>query len=273
MDYTEIKIQVSDDELRSLLIAQLEAAGYESFVEEEDVLIAYITEASFDEKNLKVILGPDIHYGSTVQQDKNWNEEWEKNYASVVIAGRCHIRAPFHPERTDLPLEIIIEPKMAFGTAHHATTALMIEWAMETDLSGKNVLDMGCGTGILAILANKLGASGVMAVDNDEWAYHNSLENVRLNAAESVIVVLGDASEITGRSFAVIFANINRNILLADMSGYASALEASGELFLSGFYENDIPAVASKAEEDGLILAGIKEKDGWVAVKMRKTGR
>jgi len=273
MNYTEVKIQVSDDEMRSLLIAQLEAVGYESFVEEEEGLTAYIPENLFNEEILKEILGPAFKFSIKIQEERNWNEEWEKSYPSVLVAGRCYIRAPFHPHREDVELEITIEPKMAFGTAHHQTTAMMIEWALETSFEGLRVLDMGCGTGVLAILANKLGATYVMAVDNDEWAFRNSMENVKLNEAGACETFLGDASSIDGVIFDIIFANINRNILLHDMQHYSNSLRDGGCIFLSGFYEEDIPSVRQEAEKHFLIMEGIKQQSEWVALSMRKTTR
>jgi ribosomal protein L11 methyltransferase len=273
MNFTEVSIQVSDEEMRSVLIARLEASGYESFVEEEDGLIAYIPVDAFDEKVLKEVLGSDISYSAEVREERNWNEEWEKSYPAVVVAGKCYIRAPFHPVREDIPLEIVIMPKMAFGTAHHETTALMIEWALETKFTGLKVLDMGCGTGVLAVLANKLGAENVMAVDNDEWAFRNSEENFRLNKATACKVILGDAASIKGFLFDIIFANINRNILLNDMHAYSDSLKDDGLLFLSGFYEDDIAAVMQEAEKYSLEICGSKRKSAWVAICMRKNIR
>jgi ribosomal protein L11 methyltransferase len=273
LNYKEVNIWISSEEERAILMARLESAGYESFVEEEAGLVAYIPFDAFDELILKGILGPDTAFSVVTREDRNWNEEWEKSYPSVVIADKCYIRAPFHPVRDDIPLEIIIEPKMAFGTAHHETTAMMIEWALESDFNGLKVLDMGCGTGVLAIITNKLGASDVMAVDNDEWAYRNSLENFRLNKAGNCKAVLGDASVIEGNVFDIIFANINRNILLSDIHHYSRSLKTGGLLFLSGFYEDDIPAVRSEAEKNCLEMCGKKQKSDWVAISMRKITR
>lgn len=264
---------MSDEEVRSLLIAALENAGFESFVETENELVAYILTERHEKHTVKKVMDDLSLEGDileVIQEEKNWNEEWEKNYPPVTIAGKCHIRAPFHPEREDIPLNIIIEPKMSFGTAHHETTALMIEWLLEGDLEGKRLLDMGCGTGLLAILANKLGAANVMAVDNDEWAYRNALENVALNRATLCEVIQGDVKNIAGKKFEAILANINRNILLEDIPAYCRSLLPGGLLFLSGFYEQDIPAIAKVAEAMDMKPDGVKSRSNWVALCYRK---
>jgi len=273
-NYTEIKIPVTGEELRSVLIARLESIGYESFVEDDDQLTAYIPVQYFDGQRLNEALsreGKELTYSQQTQQDKNWNEEWEKNYPPVVVSGKCHIRAPFHQKREDIPMEILIEPKMAFGTAHHETTAMMIEWGLETGFKGKKVLDMGCGTGVLAILANKLGASDVLAVDNDEWACRNAAENISLNEASQCTVIPGDASIIEGLEFDVIFANINRNILVRDIPAYSRALKEGGTLFLSGFYRQDIQVIMEVAKHQGLASCGEKVKSDWTALCLRKS--
>ena len=269
VSYHEIHIKIADEEARSLLIAEMENIGFESFVESDDELVGYILSDQYDRDSLRKVMGGLSAEGDlleVIQEERNWNEEWEKNYPPVTIGRKCHIRAPFHPVDENVPYDIIIEPKMSFGTAHHETTALMIEWLLETDMNGKRVLDMGCGTGVLAILANKMGAASVMAVDNDIWAYRNAVDNVLLNSAGRCQVVQGDAATIAGMEFDAVLANINRNILLEDIPAYRQSLAQGGLLFLSGFYEQDIPFISSLAEKMGLKLHGIKTKSNWVAL-------
>jgi len=272
-DYHEIRISVADEEKRSILMAMLEGIGFESFVEEEDALLAYIPVGGLDKARLEKVLSvgeESFEYSDEVREDKNWNEEWEKNYPPVIIADKCYIRAPFHEERKDIPIEILIEPRMAFGTAHHQTTALMLEWELETDFREKFVLDMGCGTGVLAILANKMGASSVMAVDNDEWAYLNTLDNIFLNDTGNCSVHYDDVAALEGEEFDIILANINRNILLQDIPAYSASLKPGGLMFLSGFYEDDTDAIAEVAKQNNLEYQGAKSKDSWTALSFRK---
>jgi len=277
VNYIELKCTVSPvDAGNEILIAFLAELGYESFLETENGLLAYIPESLFDEQNLEMLLrnskecGFDFSYSFENMEDKNWNAVWESNYEPVLIDNTCYIRAPFHPKK-DVEYEIIIEPKMSFGTAHHATTAQMISYLLSEDCSGKNVLDMGSGTGVLAILAAMRGAKNVLAIDNDEWAYNNCLENVEKNQTQTVKVVLGDADNIENQRFDIILANINRNILLQDMAVYAQALSKNGVLFLSGFYLHpDLPVIEEVASQYGLILDSYKEQDNWAAVRFKK---
>jgi ribosomal protein L11 methyltransferase len=213
---------------------------------------------------------PQIKFTGKMLDDKNWNEEWEKNYSPVLIAGKCFVRAPFHEPMPGIPHEIVIEPKMAFGTAHHETTQLMVEWLLEQDVEKKTVLDMGCGTGILAILANKLGASYVIGIDNDEWAWRNALENFSLNGVENGEALLGDAGKVEMGRYDLILANINRNILLRDLPIYAQGLKENGKILLSGFYESDRDAITAKAGEHSLRFNGIKSQNHWAAMLFSK---
>ena len=201
--------------------------------------------------------------------DKNWNEEWEKGHHAVLVeynSGKVWVRAPFHPHRTDVDYELIIEPKMSFGTAHHPTTYMMLSYVAELDMVGKRVLDMGCGTAVLGILAKMRGASYVEGVDIDEWAFNNAQENAVSNGVE-ITLKLGDASSLQGH-FDIIIANINRNILLADMERYAAVLNAGGTLLLSGFYEADEGVLIARANELGMILKTKKNRDGWSAIQL-----
>jgi ribosomal protein L11 methyltransferase len=275
MPYLELRFSpLKSEEDQSLLIAGLLELGFDSFGEEENTLLAYIPADNFQDEMLKGL--PFLQNHSEVKahvhpmEDKNWNKEWESNYRPVTIAGKCHVRAPFHPPMAEVDYEIIIEPKMAFGTAHHETTQLMASWLMELDINGKEVLDMGCGTGILAILANKMGAANVTGIDNDEWAWRNGLENFRINRVDNGNVYLGDASLIKTGSFDMILANINRNVLLQDMKAYIDGLRENGLLLLSGFYEKDIDAIAAAASENGLLLTASHCLNDWAVVLFYK---
>ena len=188
----------------------------------------------------------------------------------MLVDGFCWVRAPFHEHRDDVEYEIEIEPKMSFGTAHHATTYMMLTWLRDLDMKGKSVLDMGCGTAVLAILAKKRGAKYVEAVDVDEWAWKNAMENVQRNGCDEIVCRLGDAETLgEERRFDVILANINRNILLNDMGAYVSTLKQGGMLVMSGFYESDVPMLKAKAEELGLRMEGERVRDGWASVEFK----
>jgi ribosomal protein L11 methyltransferase len=239
------------------------------------VLLAYIPATHFSKDKLKNIqvLGDSKHFSITYSINEipaqNWNAVWESNFEPIVIAGRCYVRAPFHPTKPDYEYELVIEPKMSFGTAHHETTSMMIQLMLELDLNGNSLLDMGCGTGILAIMAHKKGAGDIVAIDNDEWAFENTKENMVKN--KTVIkAMLGDAKTIAGMKFDVVLANINRNILLNDIPTYAKSINEKGQLLLSGFYENDLAAIRKKAEEYGLTYQKHLLNNDWVAVIFTK---
>ena len=275
MEYLEIRFEaIGDQPAREWLIAILAEAGFESFADQDEALLAYIPRMKYTGSLLAQLRlkesWPAMTYTISELEDINWNSEWEKNYSPVTIGGRCHIRAPFHPERKEIPLEIIIEPRMAFGTAHHETTALMIEWILSMDLDGKEVLDMGCGSGVLAILSNKCGARFVTAIDNDEWAYQNALDNFRINRVSAGKVMKGDAGLLDQELYDVVLANINRNILTKDMPGYVKVLREGGALVVSGFYESDLASVEKSAADQGLLLSGRKINNNWVAAEFRR---
>lgn len=277
MEYVEVKYPVSPDnkELAEELMALLGDLGYESFVEDAEDLLSYIPLTHFDPSSLSEANNWPENIDITkftwqVIPEQNWNALWEENFQPVTIAGRCHIRAPFHSPLTNVEYEIIIEPKMSFGTAHHETTALMIEHLLDTDCRDKKVLDMGCGTGILAILASHRGSKDVTAIDNDEWAYNNTLENIERNNTPTINVYLGDASLLKDQSFSLILANINRNILLQDIPAYAECLDTEGLLFLSGFYIEDLVFIIQAAENSGLKYISHKELNKWVAANFKK---
>ena len=257
-----------------ILMAGLSEIGFESFEETEDSVLAYIPEKDFDEEKLKII---DFHSDTEpfheLIEDQNWNAVWESNYNPVLIAGRVYIRAPFHDKRNDVDFDIVINPKMAFGTAHHETTALMIEYLLEeqNNIRAKTLLDMGCGTGVLAILASLMGAGEILAVDNDKWSYESTGENRAINQTPQVIAKLGDASSLPKtESFDYVLANINKNILLNDMEAYHRCLKKGGNIWFSGFYETDLEDIKRKAEDLGMTFLDHKVKNNWTAARFVK---
>ncbi|MEM6686007.1 MAG: 50S ribosomal protein L11 methyltransferase [Bacteroidota bacterium] len=254
-----------------ILIAELGFAGFESFVENEDGVNAYIQKDDWHEGILEDIqILHNTNFNITFQKEEiaqvNWNEEWEKNFEPIEVDGRCVVRAPFH-EATAVEYEIIIEPKMSFGTGHHETTHMMLQHILITDVTDKKVLDMGCGTGVLAILAEMKGAKPIDAIDIDNWCYLNSLENVERNDCQQIAVYEGDVSLLEDKNYDIIIANINRNILLNDIHQYATCLNENGILFLSGFYTEDIPIITKECEKNKLKFADKLEKNNWVSLK------
>ena len=274
MNYTEIKITLKDPSgqaTRDTVIAFLSQHPFESFAETANSVAAYIPQNLYNENQILETLNDistNIPMSWKINQiaEQNWNKTWEKNYPAVTIAGKCHIRAPFHPTDSNAQFEIIIEPKMSFGTAHHETTSMIIELLMEENVAGKYILDMGCGTGVLAILASKMGAKKVMAIDNDKWSYENSLENVARNNCTNIAVKMGSHQAIGDDKYDLILANINRNILLQQIESYAGALNTGGKIYLSGFYEKDIPLLLQKAETYNLALHKKLAKNSWAAI-------
>jgi ribosomal protein L11 methyltransferase len=275
MEYTELKCSLPEDgaAIAELIMAYLGELGFESFQETDDGLLAYIPSAGFDPAILnRPELWPEgatVEYTWKVIPEQNWNAVWEENFEPVTLAGRCHIRAPFHPEMPGMEYEIVIEPKMSFGTAHHETTALMIEHLLARPVKGLSVLDMGSGTGVLAILAAMQGAADVTAIDNDDWAFRNALENVERNKTTGIAVYLGDAALLRGKRFDFIIANINRNILLNDMGMYCNSLNKGGTLLMSGFYKDDIAAISGAATSFGLQYMDFTVRNNWVAVRYK----
>ena len=257
-----------------ILIAELGFAGFESFVENENDLVAYIQQKDWNEALLNdiQILKSDefeISFVKDIIQQTNWNSEWEKNFNPIEVDNLVSIRAPFH-KNPKLQYDIIIEPKMSFGTGHHETTHMMVQHLLNIDVANKKVLDMGCGTGILAIFAEMKGAKPIDAIDIDKWCYENSLENVERNNCEHISVFEGDATLLLNKNYDVIIANINRNILLNDMQVYANCLNKNGTLLLSGFYKEDIPIIDKEVSKYGLKLETIIERNNWVALKYLK---
>lgn len=254
-----------------ILIAELGEVGFESFVENDSGLLAYILKSEWKESildNVFILKNPDfnIKWSHTEIEQQNWNAEWENNFHPIKVGDRCMVRAPFH-DAIAVEYDIFIEPKMSFGTGHHETTHMMLQHILDMDFKGKSVLDMGCGTGVLAILSKMKGADTVDAIDIDEWCYLNSKENVARNNCHQIDVYQGDSSLLTVKKYDVILANINRNILLGDIPIYANCLNTDGILFLSGFYLSDLDAISSKCGAYGLEFEKKLEKNNWISVK------
>ena len=264
-----------NETVNDVLSAVLADVGFESFVEQPDGIAAYIQADLYHKEDVQQAIAAyplphtDITYSYTEAEDKDWNEEWEKNFFQpIVIGDRCVIHSTFHHDVPQAEYDIVINPQMAFGTGHHETTSLIIGELLNTDLQGKNVLDMGCGTSILAILARMRGAKSCTAVDIDDWCVRNSQENIALNHLDNIEVYQGDASSLAEKGpFDVVIANINRNILLQDMRHYVARMTAGAMLLISGFYTEDIPALRAEAERLGLQYDGQQEKNRWATVK------
>ncbi len=257
-----------------ILIAELGMMGFESFVETDHGTLAYIQEEEFQPailEEVNILSNPNFIISFTKKsiEQQNWNATWESNFEPIFVGEECVVRAPFHQLEENYLYDLIIEPKMSFGTGHHETTALILSYLLEKDLKGKSVIDMGCGTGVLAILAAKKGAHPVMAIDIDQWSFENSLENCERNQTPDVEVKLGGAEVING-SYDLFIANINRNILMQDMSEYVKSMNTSSEMILSGFFATDIPILKGEAERLGLTYKGYKERNKWVAVEFSK---
>lgn len=274
MDYVALNIPVIGDEQAEILTAFLADWPFESFETEPGMLKAYIPrERLIDCKaQIDALLAENGVQGRYVAiETQNWNTLWESNFPSVEVEGRLRIRAPFHAPSPEGVMEVVLMPKMSFGTGHHATTWLMSRAVLDLGVAGRRGLDMGSGTGVLAIVAAKCGAEHVDAVDIDDWADENCRENIAANGvADRIEPMLGDVRRIAGRHYDFILANINRNILTADMPAYAATLSAGGDLVMSGFLAADVPAVTARAAELGMECVSVAERDGWMAVHVRK---
>ncbi len=270
MIYTKVSFTLTPDtEMnREILVAMLGQSDFESFDETENSVDAFWPGQNFSPETIQPIIeeiGFVVTIAHEIIPDQNWNEVWEKNYFKpLLIAEKCLVRAPFHTEYPEAEYEIIIEPNMAFGTGNHETTSLMAEEILKLDVTGKTVLDMGCGTGILAILASMCGAEKIIAIDIDNWAFEGTVENARVNNISNIEAHLGDASLLTNQQFDVIFANIQKNIVTRDMPFYYQVLKPGGLILFSGFYKNDVPDVLKIAESLGLKQVGLQEKNNWV---------
>ncbi len=278
MRYTEISISLSprNEQFSEILIANLAEIGYESFSETDNALLAYIPEKDFDFVRAKTVINRvatgnfNVELSHKVFEDKNWNALWESNFEPITVENFCRVRAPFHSPNNQCNLEIVIEPKMSFGTGHHQTTWLMVRELFSIDLKGKTVLDMGCGTGILAIVAEKLGAAKILAIDIDEWATSNTAENIEANTCKKIAVELGDVQKIFNKSFDIILANINLNVLLKDMLQYYKHLNNNGLILISGILKTDIETITEAATKVGFETVNVNTRNDWVMIKFVK---
>lgn len=272
-EYLSLQFQCPD-ELIEILIAELSEIGYDSFWEQEEGFEAYILAIEFDNDSLEKLIDKykdlgSVSFTSSRIEEKNWNVEWESNFEPIVVEDQCLVRADFHKLDQSFPYEIVINPKMSFGTGHHATTYLMLNWQLEIDHTQKKVMDAGCGTGILAIMAHLRGGGEIVAFDNNEWAVDNSRESFEMNDCTQIKMFLGTVEDISeAEKFDIILANINRNVLLEEVPLYAARLQREGILLLSGFYHYDAHFITEKAKESGLEVHGQKERNDWVALKL-----
>jgi ribosomal protein L11 methyltransferase len=275
-EYLEIDFTITPAEGgRDIMLALLDNLGYDSFEETPKGLKAYILEKDFNESELKELFifqsdEYEVTYTTDKLENKNWNEEWETNYRPIFIDDQIHIRAPFHEAKPEYPIELLITPKMSFGTGHHQTTRLVSRLMLQMDLKDKKVLDMGTGTGVLAILAEKRGAREIEAIDNFEWAAENTAENAEANNCKNITALHGDATLLPGKSFEIVLANINRNVLMEDMKSYVDTLPSGGHLLISGFFEHDFEMLNDKATECGTTLVNKIKEDRWMACHYQK---
>ena len=275
MNYIEYDFTVFPTELGAeILIAELAEVGFDSFEDTPKGIKAYIPKNSWNENILQdiyLLSNPEftISYQITEIEQVNWNEEWEKNFSPIVVEDLCTVRANFHPV-PNTRYDIVITPKMSFGTGHHETTYMMLQQLLPLSLEGTKVLDMGCGTGILAIMAALRGARDITAIDIDPWCVENATENVQQNDCSFITIKEGDVSLIAGEQYNLILANINRNILLSDIPAYTQALLPQGLLLVSGFYEEDLPAIKEKCQEEGLTYLSHIERNRWVSAKFQR---
>ena len=275
MNYIEYDFTVSPTEMGAeILMAELAEVGFDSFVDTPTGIKAYIPKDSWNEQILQdiyLLSNPEftISYQITEIEQVNWNEEWEKNFSPIVVEDLCTVRANFHPV-PNTRYDIVITPKMSFGTGHHETTYMMLQQLLPLSLEGAKVLDMGCGTGILAIMAALRGAHDIIAIDIDPWCVENATENVQQNDCSFITIKEGDVSLIAGEQYNLILANINRNILLSDIPAYTQALLPQGLLLVSGFYEEDLPAIKEKCQEVGLTYLSHIERNRWVSAKFQR---
>lgn len=277
MDYLKVafKFNQIEEYQQDLLIAALADAGFDTFEDTETGFDAYILANQFDETELKVIIATfedDFSITYEIQKiiPQNWNEEWEKNFSPLIISDNCYVRATFHEAQPQYRHEIVIDPKMAFGTGHHQTTTMMMRYILAADLKGKLVLDMGAGTGILGILAAKMGAEGVVAIDNDEVCYRSAIENAALNGVKNLSSICGSKEAIPSTKFDMILANINRNILLDQIESYSAVLKLGSSIYFSGFYETpDLEMIKSHCARFNLQYIDHQKINEWVAAHFK----
>ncbi len=277
MAATYIQLNLSIQPLamgRDITLAVLSELGFESFVETEVGLEAYMQEQDWQADLLDQLYplaekGLDIGWSLKAIPPENWNAVWESDFQPIIIEDKCAVRADFHAP-IDVPYELVITPKMSFGTGHHQTTYMMLNYLLQYPPKEQTLLDMGCGTGVLAILAEKLGAVGVDAIDVEPWCYENTLENIATNTCQKITAAEGDSKQIPVKEYDTILANINMNVLLMDIPLFSKRLKNNGRLFLSGFYTQDIPAIEAKANQHGIRLVEFQERDNWVSAHFIK---
>lgn len=272
--YNEIQLTLNPD-FNEIMIAELGDLGYESFVETDDTILAYIQQDVFDETQLVALIEQykdqvSIAYLVQEMETKNWNQEWERNYQPIEVAGQVRVRASYHPADAAFRYDLVIDPKMSFGTGHHETTTLVMEQQLGLDHAQKSVLDVGSGTGILAILAEKLGATRLTAFDIEEWAYLNAVENADLNGCRHIRVFQGTIANCPPDQYDIVLANINRNILLQEIPIYVQFLKLGGTIIVSGFYERDVADIIEKANESGLRVVSQKTLNQWATIRFEK---
>jgi len=273
MEYLEVKI-ICDESFRDIIIAELDDTGYDSFWETEVGVNAYIARQEYDEELLRAVLQKyatitSINFTAEDLKERNWNEEWEKNYDPIVVEDQVFVGASFHQAKQQYPYNILINPRMSFGTGHHETTYLMLAQQLEINHQDKRVLDIGCGTGILAIMAALKGAGYILAVDNNDWAVNNCRDNIEQNKV-NVELSEGTIDIVTPQKFDIILANINRNVLLEEAGKYTEFLNDDGLLVLSGFYTHDVADIAESIENTGFHIINQKQKNNWASVKFSK---
>ena len=278
MEYTKVAVDVNplNEVANELLMAQMGDMGFDSFAETDKGFDAFIPSKDFDTVNLDDIYCPldgiKLSFNTETIADQNWNKVWEENYFQpIVIGNECVVRSTFHQVDETYKYEIIINPQMAFGTGHHETTSLMMQFLMESDMQGADVLDMGCGTAILGMFCSMKGANSITGIDIDEWAYNNAIECLSLNNVSNMEILLGGAELLNQQLFDVVLANINRNILLNDMHAYANVLKQGGRIFFSGFYLQDLPLIDEEAKKYGLKRLSQKTENNWTAAAYSKT--
>jgi len=276
MEYTEVDIRLkSAYPFADIIVAKLNEIDFESYAEDANGVKAYVQTLLLNENAVKEIISEvaelcELTFSISKVKQENWNKQWESNFEPVVINDKCVIRAHFHQPIPDVDFEIIITPKMSFGTGHHETTSLVMSEMFSLDFNNKSVLDMGCGTGVLAILASKLGANSLVGIDFDEWAVENAEENSVLNSIDNIDYIHGDADAIGDATFDIIVANINRNIILQDIEKYVGAMNEKSEIIFSGFLKEDIPLILEKSEQLGLDLVVSKNKNKWQMLHLKK---
>jgi ribosomal protein L11 methyltransferase len=270
-NYIKISIAFISPEQSDILIAQLSECGYEGFEEEENHLHAFISQEEFDEPKLsEVIAAHSLSFSKQIIEQRNWNEEWEKDFEPVVVGGFCAIRASFHKPVIHVKNEIIITPKMSFGTGHHATTYLMIQAMEQIDFINKSVFDFGTGTGVLAILGEKLGAKNIDAVDVDDWSINNALENISENHCS--VINLEKSDHISSeKKFDIILANINKNVILPNLAAMRQQLTKQGVLLLSGLLESDFEDIQENAQKNNMNILKRLNRENWICIHLIKT--